>query len=159
MKEQISVLMDEEMDAQSSARVARKLTSDPELYDCWKTYHAIGDALRGQGQFGPDFRQRMADRLAAEPVVLAPGPRRVFRAPFLLPVAASVAAAVFVGWVALSQVSRDPAAVVVQPELAAGELPPDAMNPYLRAHHELAWAGGMQQAVDVRRVAYAGAAE
>jgi len=102
MKERLSALMDEELGDADAAGCLDRLDRDGELQDAWRVYHLIGDALRGHAGHGlpPSF----ADRLAAEPTVLAP--RRTERAAqrktwFALSAAASVAAVALVGWMAL----------------------------------------------------------
>lgn len=46
MKEEISALMDGEVDRQQMQQLIRKLRNAPDGRDCWAQYHLIGDALR-----------------------------------------------------------------------------------------------------------------
>src|SRR5262245_31541559 len=104
MKDRISALMDGEVDDKSAAQVLDALGKDREALETWRTYHVIGDALRGGPMLSEGFTAKVAQRLAAEPTVLAP--RRIkpiSESPrwfTLSAAAASVAAVGFVGWMA-----------------------------------------------------------
>jgi sigma-E factor negative regulatory protein RseA len=116
----VSSLMDGELNLDEAEREIARLKTDTSLRASWDTYHLIGDTLRGDtvvdaGVAG--FAGRFAERLAAEPTVLAP-PRRAPRSRFqtyALSAAASVAAVAVVGWVTMST-------LVVKPDTAAGIL-------------------------------------
>jgi sigma-E factor negative regulatory protein RseA len=143
MKERLSALMDEELGGAESEGCLDRLDRDGELRDAWSVYHLIGDALRGHASHGlpPSF----AERLAAEPTVLAP--RRAERAAqrntwYALSAAASVAAVAMVGWMALP-LFEPPAQIASSqppPALTTVALPPAAVpaaegvNDYLLAH-------------------------
>lgn len=121
-REQISALMDGELD---DARV-KSWCAQPkseESVTCWAAYHLIGDALRGDCVPQSDFARRFAERLAAEPTILAPGnaaartgsglPWRsaVRHRPWYygMAAAASVAAVGVVGWFGVQEFSLGPA--------------------------------------------------
>ena len=98
--EKVSALMDGELgDGEARGQIAR-LKLDAELRYGWESYHLIGDALRREAPLSAGFTQRMAERLAQEPTVLAPqrqtAPRKF--PTFAIPVAASVAGVALV-WV------------------------------------------------------------
>ena len=115
MKDQISALLDGELDESEAGRLIARLKSDPELRRAWDDYHRVGDALRGH--LGADLSARVASRLAAEPTVLARGaaPTPVQRAGrWVLSAAASLAAIALVAWMALPW--RTPA-----PQIAEGQ--------------------------------------
>ncbi len=118
MAEDISLLMDGELDPGRVEGVCRQLRSD-EIMATWVCYHVIGDVLRGSGELAPAFSQRFAAQLTAEPTVLAPR-RRVVAAGARTPLAlaASAAAVAVVGWAALKV--YEPA---VGPEHVAGAAP------------------------------------
>src|SRR5688572_5815944 len=103
--EKISALMDGELDERQHQQELSRLRQDGELRQTWNTFHLIGDALRGERLLLADVAGPFSRRLAAEPTVLAPQ-RTHARArkvtTVALSAAASVAAAAFVGWVALS---------------------------------------------------------
>jgi sigma-E factor negative regulatory protein RseA len=100
----MSALMDGELDSLQAQREIARLTGDAELRERWESFHVIGDAMRGDRLLSDGFSASLARRLAEEPTVLAPRrstqPRRV--ATYALSAAASVSAVAFVGWVALS---------------------------------------------------------
>jgi sigma-E factor negative regulatory protein RseA len=147
MKETLSAWMDSELDGHQAAALLPQLKREPELRRDWDCYHLIGDALRGV--HGPDLCARICARLDAEPTVLAP--QRRGKAEKLrwtaLSLAASVAAAAFVGWMALSgtqpdavQIAAVPAPAVLPVAVPAG----DAINDYLLAHQRYSPSNAMQ---------------
>lgn len=155
MKDQISALMDDELDPEASEHLFEALTKDSEYYACWSTYHLIGDSLRGTPQFSPDFHQRLMQRIAAEPTVLAPRRKITVKRTHLMSVAASVAAVMFVGWMVLQQQTQQPAQDLNPASVAQNSVPPESFNSYLLAHQDLAPDNGMQTAYYVRPVTYA----
>ena len=145
MKDRLSVLMDGELDDKSAADVIRALGGDRDAVDTWRTYQLIGDTMRHSRTLTPGFSARVAERLAAEPTILAPRALRPAARPwFALSAAASVLAAVgLVGWMAFTppQVSSPVAVPLaqVQPEIKTEIRPnivplPTAANDYLLAH-------------------------
>ncbi len=120
MKDQISALLDGELDESEADRLIAHLKSDPELRRTWDDYHRVGDALRGH--MGADLNARVASRLAAEPTVIARGaaPTPAQRAGrWALSAAASLAAIALVAWMALPWRSAAPQLAQSQPGVAA----------------------------------------
>ena len=73
-REQISALTDNEL-ADSQIDIALTALRQPEQQAAWDIYHQIGDVLRSDDMaisMRPDFAARMAARLDAEPVFIAP---------------------------------------------------------------------------------------
>lgn len=75
--EEISALIDGELDPEGVARACASWRSDALSRRSWHTYHLIGDVLRSddlaaQPSRDAAFLSRLRERLAAEPVVLAP---------------------------------------------------------------------------------------
>lgn len=73
-RQELSALADGELDASQAARLIKRLGTD-DLRATWDVYHQIGDVLRTEAMaaaVSPGFSRRLAERLAAEPVVLAP---------------------------------------------------------------------------------------
>lgn len=103
MKEQISALMDDELDTDSLDHLFKAVKSDNDLGACWAHYHLIGDAMRGSMTVEAGFTQRLMKKLEAEPAVLAPRSIKTERKPVMWSIAASMAAVLFVGWVVLQQ--------------------------------------------------------
>jgi len=99
----------------------------------------IGDTLRGCSGLSPGFAERFAARLATEPTVLAPPPRRPTPTAVAWAVAASAAAVSVVGWVALTMMAPLPAAVATVQQansVRAADVRRPAENEYLLAHQE-----------------------
>jgi len=149
MNEMLSAWMDSEAGGDKAAALLPQLKRDAALRRDWDCYHLIGDALRGV--HGPDLCARIGTRIDAEPTVLAP--RRRSTAEKLrwgaLSLAASVAAAAFVGWVALSgtQPGKVQIAAVSAPVAAATPVvmpAGDAINDYLLAHQRYSPSNAMQ---------------
>ncbi len=103
-QEQLSALMDGELEPGHADRVLRGMRDDSEAVAGWSRYHLIGDILRDEPDVSWAMSSKLAAALAAEPTVLAP--RRIERGTgfhrFALPIAASVAGVAVVGWLALS---------------------------------------------------------
>src|SRR5450759_381145 len=121
-REQISALMDGEIDEARAQALCAQLKSE-ESSECWAAYHLIGDALRNECLAQQGFAQRFAERLAAEPTVLAPGYKQlaegrsafgwqaVVRARpwyYGMAAAASVAAVGLVGWFGMQEFNLGP---------------------------------------------------
>jgi sigma-E factor negative regulatory protein RseA len=139
MNDRISALMDGEVDEKSAAQLIEALTRDAQAVRAWRDYHLIGDAMRGGQLLSEGFTGRLAQRLAAEPTVLAP--RRIrTESPRLFTLsaaAASLAAVAFVGWMAFApQPGVAPAPVAQAPVEAKPVMVPlsNAANDYLLAH-------------------------
>jgi sigma-E factor negative regulatory protein RseA len=158
MSEQISALMDDQLDGPEYEGCMRRLKNEAELSDVWHTYHLIGDALRGHtcGALPHSFRER----LEAEPIVFAPRRKSLIHTKrFALSAAASMAAVVFVAWVAMplfhSQQNEMASAPPVQTASAQTQNVPTAqgLGEYLQAHQRFSPASAMQgAAVYVRTV-------
>jgi sigma-E factor negative regulatory protein RseA len=149
MKDRISALMDGEADDKSAAQVLDALgeasADGREALETWRTYHVIGDAMRGGPMLSGGFTARVAQRLAAEPTVLAPRriASRVSDSPrwfTFSAAAASVAAVGFVGWMAFGPQPQVGSAPLAQVQAPADARPPvivpmpAAANDYLLAH-------------------------
>jgi len=162
--ERVSTLMDGELDPGEAAREIARVKQDAACRDAWHSYHAIGDAMRGEhtsaGALTPGFSQRLSERLALEPAVMAPRLRLSTTArtiqSYALRAAASVAAVAVVGWAALTMLNPDAApgtlarapatpattAAAVAPQLPSAPsrvepvaiAPPEHVHEYLLAH-------------------------
>ena len=156
MKDQISALMDDDLDADAAGHLFKALDGDGELARCWSTYHLIGDAMRGEHLLRPDFHQRLMRQIDAEPTVLAPVHKKSHKPAFWMSAAASVAAVMFVGWMAFQQPARSPSNDLAAASLAKNAVSPESVNSYLIAHHSTFAGGGMQAAYYVQPVALNG---
>jgi sigma-E factor negative regulatory protein RseA len=147
MRETLSAWIDDELSDTQSSQLLPQVERNAGLRSDWDCYHLIGDALRGTQ--GPDLCARICARLDAEPTVLAPQRRsgKEKLSWYVLSAAASVAAVLFVGWMALSgtepaapRVAVVPASEVRQVAVAAGEGAKD----YLLAHQRYSPSSAMQ---------------
>jgi len=81
--EQLSALVDDELDGPPGALLAR-LVEDEASRGQWARYHLIGDVLRDQeAPLAPDLRARISAAIEAEPALLAPAAVRLAPAPHL----------------------------------------------------------------------------
>lgn len=150
MKEQLSALMDDELNEGEALRLIKSMKNNQALRETWNAYHTLGDVLRKTPQLSADFNTQLAQRLAHETTVLAPQRKRSVTAPQRLPLAlaASVAAVSLVGILAL-QITRLnqsllPVQVATAPLTQQASSPPPlrvqftgaAPNTYLLAHQE-----------------------
>lgn len=96
--EQLSALVDGALDARQGRELLARLGAQDGLRGRWARYHLIGDALRGElaGAAALGVAARVRERLADEPVVLAPARARLRqRAAWLRPALGLAAAASF----------------------------------------------------------------
>ena len=132
MKDRISQLMDGELDDAAADSTIELLHRDADAAQAWRDYHMARDALGGTVPLSEGFSARIAQRLAAEPTVLAPA-RRADAANDRrwLPAAAAAAAAVaLVGWLAFAPQPQAPTPQVAQaPQAVAPAKAFDAKQP------------------------------
>ena len=138
MKEQISALMDGELDGHAAEQAIDALRTEGEALETWRLYHLISDGMRDTRLLRSGFTARFSERLAAEPTVLAPGrlPGRTPAQRFAFAAAASIAAVALVGWLAFGPQPRapQPIAQVEAPVIAITVPLTNAANDYLLAH-------------------------
>lgn len=143
MKSQLSALIDGEFEIEDSEHIVTALKSKGEVTDAWKTYHLIGDAMRGDAEMPESFSDRVMQALEAEPTVLAINKqtaptvtaKRKRKTPVFWSVAASVAAVMFVGLMVFElQIGETEA---LPPVEIANSLPLE----YLQAHQSVAPSG------------------
>jgi sigma-E factor negative regulatory protein RseA len=143
MNERLSALIDDELELPDTEGCLARLDVDRELRETWSVYHLIGDALRGHA--GQGLPPSFAERLAAEPTILAPrrgAPPAPRSAWYVLSAAASVAGVALVGWMALPLLEPPTPIATAQPApaVAAVDVKPAAVmaaqgvNDYLLAH-------------------------
>ena len=138
MKEQISALMDGELEGRAAGEAIDGLRAGGEALETWRVYHLIADGMRDTRLLSAGFAARFAERLAAEPTVLAPGrlPGRTPAQRFAYAAAASVAAIGLVGWLAFGPQPQAPQPMAqVEAPLTPITVPlTNAANDYLLAH-------------------------
>jgi len=150
MNEQISRLMDGEIDATEMDAVCAALRGDAAMAT-WNCYHTIGDALRSETAATRNIGRAISQRLAHEPVIVAAPRRRSASGPasWAWAAAASLAAMTVVGWTAYSMVDAAPAGFVKAREagtMSAAQMRPATVLPpdYLLAHQEYAPTNALQ---------------
>ncbi len=135
MKQQLSALIDGEADVERCEHIFLAAKSTGEVAQAWREYHVIRDVMREEHWVQPDMTSRIMAELNDEPVVLAPKAMasaipavtetRSRPAKYVWSIAASVAAAFFVGMFVLNQ-----PATVETVQIADSET-----DQYVMAHH------------------------
>jgi len=157
MKQDISSLMDGELEGQEADRVIRACCSSEEHKDTWHAYHVIGEALRGQSPGSAARRASIMAALDKEPTVLAPR-GRILETTFgriALAAAASVATVGVVSWIGsqggapgvgspaiAKAVPAGTASMAIQPVAATAPAPAVQgpvvdLQDYLNAHRQI----------------------
>jgi sigma-E factor negative regulatory protein RseA len=143
MKNQLSALIDGEFEVEDSDHIMTAIKSNGEAKEAWKHYHLIGDVMRGDTSMQHDFSAKVMQALDAEPTILAinkqaaehePKKRHV-KTPMFWSVAASAAAVMFVGMMALELQLGE------SDDLAPIEIAQSLPIEYLQAHQSLAPSG------------------
>ena len=116
--------------------------------EAWSQYHLIGDAMRSEIVFSADFKQNLMHKLDLEPTVLAPKSAQVAsnkvnefkdKLPVKWTIAASFAAVMLVGWMALQQQIESGVAPGATVEMAnAASTEQTIPTEYLTAHQSSA---------------------
>lgn len=149
MTQEISSLMDGELDPSEAGRAIRSCCSSREAADTWQTYHLIGDVLRGGMPHPTGTAERVREALKTEPAIIA-RPRRVYETTvgrIALAAAASVATVGVVGWIgtqggqvpSASPVVATKAPPAIQPVANTTVVPPATLDvqDYLAAHRQM----------------------
>ena len=146
--DKISAFMDGETNPMEAHQTILRLKQSDECCETWKTFHLIGDIMRGDAVLRDDFTARFRARIEKEPTLLAP--RMTWRKTtnYALSAAASLAAVAVVLTLVLADNPLKP-----QPQIAVAPKPKAAVqvvavpqpvpaanqsrvNEYLRAHQE-----------------------
>ena len=146
MTQEISSLMDGEMEAHEAERAIRSCCSTSESAQKWQEYHLIGDVLRGGKPHPTDTASRVSDALRNEPAIVA-RPKRMLETTvgrIALAAAASVATIGVVGWIGTqggqvpggaAVVAKNPAVMPVANKMPAA--PTVDVQDYYTAHKQL----------------------
>lgn len=147
MTQELSSLMDGELDTSEADRAIRSCCASEDLKQDWYLYHAIGDAMRGQAPRRLGLPNDVFESLKTQPTVLAPRrPKQTTVARFAMAAAASVATVGVVGWLGSQGGNSSPGATVakssspIQPVANKTALPPAVamdVQDYLAAHRQL----------------------
>jgi len=149
MTQEISSLMDGELEAPEAERAIRSCCASREVAQKWQEYHLIGEVLRGGVPHPTRTADRVREGLAAEPAIIA-RPRRVMESRLgrvAFAAAASVATVGVVGWIGsqggpvgsgASIVAKNPASAV-QPVANITTVPAPTVDvqDYLAAHRQM----------------------
>lgn len=112
MSEQISALLDNEIDDEITAHIIKAIATNQQAAEAWSQYHLIGDAMRGNVVLSRQFKQNLMHKIDKEATVLAPNAALVSqiatikhrsKVPAVWSIAASFAAVMVVGWMVLNQ--------------------------------------------------------
>jgi sigma-E factor negative regulatory protein RseA len=150
MTQEISSLMDGELDPAQAGHVVRGCCENPEAAEKWATYHLIGDVMRGGKPHPTRTAQLVGEALNKEPAIIA-RPKRTIDTPFAryaLAAAASVATIGVVGWLGTQggQVGAgaplvSKAATGIQPVANTARVPAQSpsvdVQDYMPAHKQL----------------------
>jgi len=148
MNEQISALIDDEVALEEAAHLIIAMQSNKQSAEAWSQYHLIGDAMRGNVAFNSNFKQNLMQKIELEPTVLAPNATQINvmkmsefkdRLPVTWSIAASFAAVMVVGWMAMHQQVQSgndtPPIAVAKVDTIEQALPEQTIpNEYLMAH-------------------------
>lgn len=137
MKQQLSALVDGEVDVERCEHIFLAAKSSGEVAQAWRDYHVIRDVMRDDCWMESDMTSRIMAQLDDEPTMLAPqalsmSDKVTHIRPrfdrFTWSIAASIAAAFFVGIFVLNQ----PA---VAPDVQIAD---NVTDQYVVAHHNYA---------------------
>ncbi len=141
-REEISRLVDGELDEALLDAACGELKQG-EGMATWMVYHVIGETLReGSPGVATGFARKFTERLAAEPIVLARRRRLEHPMNYVWAAAATLAAIVVTGWVALSVIEPGSAATAIAKASEAAHVRaaqvrgPAVPQDYLLAHQE-----------------------
>jgi sigma-E factor negative regulatory protein RseA len=101
MTQDISSLMDGELEPHEAERAIRSCCASREAAQMWQQYHLVGEVLRGGVPHPTRTAERVREALALEPAIIA-RPKRLFETTVgrvAFAAAASVATIGVVGWI------------------------------------------------------------
>jgi sigma-E factor negative regulatory protein RseA len=137
MKQQLSALVDGEVDIERCEHIFLAAKSTGEVAQAWRDYHVIRDVLREECWVQSDMTSRIMAQLVDEPTMLVPQATpasekishiRPHFSKYTWSIAASVAAAFFVGLFVLNQ-----------PDVATpAQIADNDTDQYVLAHHNYA---------------------
>ena len=145
MTQELSTLMDGELETREAERAIRGCCGSDELKQKWHDYHVIGEAMRGEIPCSQLSTARILAALEREPTVLAPKRRLTQHAGRVaFAAAASVATVAVVGWVGMQGqaapegpvLARNVPQVAVAPIVATSAVPLNVQD-YLMVHRQV----------------------
>ena len=148
MTQEISSLMDGELEAHEAERAIRSCCASRQSQQTWQEYQLISDVLRGGVPHPTRTADRVRESLAAEPAIIA-RPKRVHETVMgrvALAAAASVATIGVVGWIgtqggqvpsASPVIAKNPSAIQPVSNTAPVPAASNEVQDYLAAHRQL----------------------
>jgi sigma-E factor negative regulatory protein RseA len=146
MTQELSSLMDGELDAHATESALRSCCASEDLKREWYLYHAIGDAMRGQAPRRLEMPSEIFESLKTQPTVLAPRrPMQTRVARIAMAAAASVATVGVVGWLgtqggsgtSMPTVAKGASAIQPVANVAKPAAPAEDVQEYLAAHRQM----------------------
>ena len=144
MTQEISSLMDGELEAPDAERTIGACCTSEEQKKTWYLYHAIGDAMRGQPPRRIALPAQVIESLNTQPTVLAPKRRlETTFARIALAAAASVVTIGVVGWIGTqggpggSVPAVAKSSSLIQPVANKAAAPALDVQDYLAAHRQM----------------------
>ena len=137
MTQEISALMDGEVDKADLDGVIKACHQNEHHGNAWRCYHVIGEALRSEAQHVAGLENKILSQLRSEPTVLAPqrrAPMPIFPR-IALAAAASIATLSAVAWLALQQAPA-PQVVLVAPTVVSQPVQINRDVDFVQAHRE-----------------------
>lgn len=173
LKEQISALVDGELEGPEQDRIIRQIEQDPQLQHQWERYNLISDALNSHltGNVRHNLAARVSDALVHEPIVFAPQRKKKHVKDAVKHVAGMAVAASVAVVVVLSVQPEAPVTSVQSTQVATVPAPNDwvrvsgthwdlqsqpavesKLNSYLVNHSEYTLSTGMQGVIPYVRI-------
>mgnify|MGYP003521874146 CR=1 len=138
MTQEISALVDGEVDAADFDSIIKACHQNEQHKDAWRSYHLIGESLRAEHGQVVGLEQRILAQLQNEPTILAPR-RRTWAPAFprmALAAAASLATVSAVAWLAFQQTpTPQPQVIAASPPPASQPVTP-LVDDFVLAHRE-----------------------
>jgi sigma-E factor negative regulatory protein RseA len=140
MKQEISTLMDGELFEDEAESVFDRIKREPDRRKDWEIYHLIGDTLRQPDHIHCNLNAKVRERMADEPVVLAPRRHVAKQKMYAIAwsAAASLAAVGVVGWMSVQITPESvPRMAMRQTDVRPASAPTTSRtDDYLMAHQE-----------------------
>lgn len=129
MTQELSSLMDGELEGPEAERAIRGCCGSEDLKQKWQAYHLIGEAMRGEGPCRRASTERIMAALRQEPTVLAPRrPLSTAAGRVAFAAAASVATVAVVGWIGMQDRATSAGPVLARQVPAETPAPVAARN-------------------------------
>ena len=115
MKEQISELMDGELDHSNVDSIFAEFKKNRELVKDWEAYHMIGAVIRRPSSFQSfDIAEKVREQLKHEPSILVPNVSKIARRKFYTFSAAASVIILMSSWILLQTEKIQPAVTVAE---------------------------------------------